>query len=308
MNKMGRFMRSLLTAGGIALAVQIFAVYVLAPRLPIVRGRPVVMATRTLELEAASCIELDNRDGSARFRARQAGPIAVTAEVRAYVSDKTGAAVARAYAETLIETVSDGAALRIVTEPGERPEGVEVQVDYTIEAPAGVSVSVDSVNGNVWVSRGFDAVRVTGQNCDVEIVEPAGPVTAHSANGRIRVLDAQADTSIDTLNGNVYAHMRAGALTARTTNGAIVARMLAPNANDFELESLNGGITLILSDGCAGQVDAETGLGIIRSDFPVDCTQGARRRRRLQGVIGEDGGRLVMRTLNGNIWIAGDRL
>ena len=76
---------------------------------------------------------------------------------------------------------------------------------------------------------------------------------------------------------------------------------------DFDLRSQNGGITLVMAEGCAGRVDAATGRGVVRSDFPVDCVGGVQTRRRLQGTIGSGPTELKMITLNGNLWIARSR-
>jgi DUF4097 and DUF4098 domain-containing protein YvlB len=98
--------------------------------------------------------------------------------------------------------------------------------------------------------------------------------------------------------------MTGGPLLAATTNGAIVARALNPGVTECTLSSQNGGITLVMDEGCSAAVEARTDRGSIRSDFPVDSTSGCSKRRHLQGTIGSGHTKVKMDTLNGNIWIA----
>ena len=304
---MKTFLRSLGTAVCIACAIQLFTIGVLAPRLPPVRGRPAVQEERELVLPGAPVFHLDNQDGSVQVRTHEQKATHVRAEARAYVRTRGANAVAQAYLATLIAVDATPEAVVIVSEPEERPDEVDVQIDYTVLVAEGTDVVVEGANGDVWISKGCGQVSVKGLNADIEIVEPGGSVTAQSTNGRIRVLDAVDDATLETVNGNVYAHMKAGALKAATTNGAIVAHMYDPESEAFDLSSRNGGITLVMGEGCSGEVEAATGRGVIKSDFPMDGSVGTRRRRHLKGTIGSGHTCVVMHTLNGNIWIARGR-
>jgi len=305
--EMRTFLRSLITALCIAGAVQLFTVGVLAPRLPPVMGQPAVQEDRTLVLPSAALFRLDNQDGSVHVHTHKRDDIRVQAEARAYTREDDAYPIAERYVASLIAVDATPEVLAIVTEPEERPDAVEIQVDYTILVPERTDITIEGANGNVWVSKGCGCVTVHGRNTDIEIVEPQGSVRAQSTNGRIRVVDAVDDTTLETVNGNVYAHMNAGALRAVTTNGAIVAHMRQPLCGDFNLSSQNGGITLVMSEGGSGRVEASTGRGVIKSDLPVDVSSGVRKRRHLQGAIGPGNTKLIMNTLNGNIWITRSR-
>jgi len=305
---MRTFLRSFLTAVGIAAAVLCVTVGVLAPRLPPILGRPTVEHERTLVLPGADLFRLDNRDGSVRVRTHLLDEIRVQARARAYCREASAYAIADPYVASLIAAHATAGEVSIVTEPEERPDAVDVlRVDYAILVPERTDVAIYGANGNVWISKGCGRVTVEGRNTDIEIVEPLGPVAARSTNGRIRVLDAEHDTTLETVNGNVYVHMKAGALRAATTNGAIVAHRLQPQCGDFDLRSQNGGITLVMHAGGSGRVEATTTRGAVKSDFDVDTTAGTRQRRHLHGTIGSGDTDLVMHTLNGNIWIARSR-
>ncbi|MDQ1258107.1 MAG: hypothetical protein QG656_2716 [Candidatus Hydrogenedentes bacterium] len=301
------FLRSLFTAVGIAGAVQLFAIGALAPRLPAVLGRPAVETERALTLPGAASLSLLNVDGSVHIRTHALDGIEVQASIRAYVRETENETLAQNYVASLIATDVQPESVSIVTEPGERPDAIEIQADYNILVPMGTDIAVAGANGNVWVSAGCGRVKVHGCNADIEVVEPRGLVTAESTNGRIRVLDAVGGAEVSTVNGNVYAYIKGGGLRASTTNGAIVAHRLVPGTGGFDLSSANGGITLVMADECAGRVDAETNRGLVKSDFPLTGASTVTKRRQLQGDIGSGDTTLKMRTLNGNIWIARNR-
>jgi len=305
---MMRFLRSLVAAGIVAAVVLWFSVQVLAPNLPRIVGPPQVHEHREFRLPSAPRIHLLNDDGAVQVHATSHQGIRVQADVRVYAQSSSSKMLAQVYAASLIYTTADAESVRIVTEPRERPDDLEVRVDYNLLVPSGADVRVEGSNGNVWVSKGCGQVTIQGRNTDIDITEPSGTVEAHSTNGRIRLVDAPTDAMLETVNGSVYAHILGGTLRATTTNGAIVARVLNPHVKTCDLTTQNGGITVILDDRCSARIDAETGRGAITSDFAVATPPDSPKRHRLRGLIGEGRIGLKMATLNGNIWITRNSL
>ncbi len=301
---MTKLLRSLLTAALVAVAVQCVTVGIIAANLPRVVGPPAISVNRNLRLPAVSKILINNRDGDIRVRTAETDEVLLDATVKAYARLGMEQEAVRQYIESTVIVSSEEDVLHVTTEPGQRPDMLDLQADYSILVPIGTDVQVDGANGNVWVSKDCGAVSIRGRNADVEVVEPRGPVVAESTNGRIRVLDAPRGATIRTVNGNVYAHMLGGDLDAATTNGVIVARVLDPSVKRCRLTSQNGGITVVLSDQCSASVDAVTERGTVSSAFLVDSTSGVQRRQRLRGTIGKGDTALQLDTLNGNIWIA----
>lgn len=300
-------MRSLITALLIAATVLLFSVRLLAPLLPPVVGPPDMRDARSLKFPDSNELRLHNADGAVHVRTHPDAAyaeIAIEVDIRAYFRSGQKVPDARAYVASLVEAHSSPELLDVVTEPSDRPMDMDIRVDYSIVVPQGTDIEVVGSNGNVWISKGCGRVTVRGGNTDIEIVEPAGPVIAQSTNGRIRVVDAAHDTVLETVNGNIYAHMRGGSLQATSANGHIVARVLERDVKAFDLTSQNGGITIVLRDDCSVVLEASTGRGIIRSDFPIDGKTGIQSRRHLRGSIGGGDTKLNAETLNGNIWVA----
>ncbi len=303
---MGRFWRSLGLAAGIAVVVQGFTIGVIAPQLPRVVGPPDVVRVKNLRLTKAPGFHLVNADGAVLIESNETQEIVVNATIYAYSRDEEYAASVEKYTDSVVSVTVDPTKVVLVTEPEERPDYLDLRVDYEISVPVGTDVRVEGANGNVRISKGCGQVAVYGGNTDIDINRPLGGVVAKSTNGRIRVWDASHDAMIETVNGNVYTHMQGGSLWASTTNGAIVARVLKPDVARCNLSSLNGGITLSLAQGCSARMDASTERGMVRSDVPVQYTEGGNRRRHLRGDIGDGLTKVSMETINGSIWIKRD--
>lgn len=298
------YLRSIVTAGLIAVVVLFLSVRGIAPSLPRVVGRADVRETRSFSWDDATAVRLTNADGSVRVLAQDRQGIAAEVDVRIYSLEAGDPSAAREYASTLCGEEASEGVVDFVAEPLERPDSVEVVTDCTLLVPFGTDVEIHIANGNASVSSECGKVEVRGRNTDITIKKPRGMAVAETTNGRIRLVDAPQGGRLHTVNGNVYAHMLGGTLEAATTNGLIVAHVLAPEVTAFDLTSQNGGITVVMGEDGSADVEARTARGGIRSDFPVDTPEGAARRRSLRGRIGAGATRLRLDTLNGNIWLA----
>lgn len=300
-------LRSLATAAMIAAVVLLFAIHVVAPILPPVVGPPDIRETKQLKLPSAKQLQISAVDGAVKVWTHpdaQVDQVDVTADIRVYLRPKADTDLAKRHVARLVNAyVSDGV-LSVISEPVDRPENMDIRINYTIIVPPETDIDVTGSNGNVWISKGCGRVAVRGDNSDIEIKQPGGMVVAESINGRIRVLDAPSDAKLSTTNGNIYAHMLGGTLEARTMNGHIVARVLEQAVDRFDLMSQNGGITLVLHEDAKARVDVQTVRGSIRTDFDIVNELGAGSYKHFRGRIGEGGPELTASTVNGNIWIA----
>ena len=295
-------LKSFATALFIAAAVQCFTIGVLAPVLPRQVCRPAIEETREFAFEAVPALELNNADGAIVVNAG-GNQIEVSAHIRVYCSSQHQE-LARSYVDALFRTDTDGHRVSIVTEPGFRPDELDLSVDYTFHVPPGTDFSVHGPNGNVRIAKGCGRAGISGNNRDIKIESPTGPVDVDITNGRIEVYDATTDARLRTVNGKIYVHMQGGRLDASTTNGNIVAALLTPEVTVCELKSMNGGITLVLPENFSAQVEAVTGRGVVKSDFAVKPLLGHQRQRQMRGIIGSGQTRLALNSLNGNIWLA----
>ena len=294
--------RSAATAVFIALAIQIFTVGILAPRLPREVCRPGLQLEETFVLSAAPVLRLVNTDGGVRIHpSTMQQDIVVRARVRAYTTNSEGLALAEAYVPSLFAIQESPELVSIVTEPGTRPDPVDLRVDYMIEVPRGMDIAVDVANGNVWIAEGCRNISVEGNNSDVEVVGPSGAVSIKTINGRIRAHECRADTTLETVNGSIQTSLTGGALQASTITGGIVATLLDSSVEMCDLTSLNGSITLVMSDQHAVDVTATTERGLVRTEIPMDSEGGILRRRMIRGTIGTGDTIVAVNSMNGDI-------
>ncbi len=296
-------LRSVILAAAIAASIQCFTVGFLAPYLPREICRPLVRSSRTFTFPATRRLHVNNADGTVRTMTVPGDTVQVVADIRAYVPSRDMRETARAYLKTLLVEERRGDTLILRTEPGQRPDAVDLRVDYAIRMPEGTDVLIEGINGNVEVGEGAGQVTVRGGNTDVRISAPRGTVTVKTTNGRIRLYDAPVDASLVTINGSIYVHISGGSLKATTTNGQIVANLLSDKVLACDLNATNGGVTLAMPADCSAKVNATTLRGVVRSDFTLVNNGASVKRRSLRGTIGEGGTALSLHSLNGNIWL-----
>lgn len=296
--------RSAVTALVVAAAVQSFTVGVLSKKISLDVCRPGVAETRSLDFDGGKALTLKNSDGAVKVTVGTGTSISVSVEIRAYVPSSDAQPIAEEYVKGLIASTQTGDSVSITTEPGTRPDELDLRVDYFIEVPEGTDLTIAGSNGNVWVAKGCNDVDIQGNNSDIELNAPTGIVHAKSANGRIRVNGTTKSTTVETVNGSIYATVMGGELKATTANGNISTTVAEQTVRSCDLTAMNGGITLLLAENCSAQVDATTGRGVVSTAVPVSAASGASKRRELRGSIGDGGTRVNLNSLNGNISIA----
>jgi DUF4097 and DUF4098 domain-containing protein YvlB len=159
----------------------------------------------------------------------------------------------------------------------------DVQVEFTVEVPAGVNFVGRSTNG-----------AVSAENL------PAS-VEAYTTNGNVRIQGGSRAVA-RTTNGSVTIRT-SGDADARTTNGNITAELGSlAGTTPLSFATTNGSISITLPADAGVDIDARTSNGRINTDFPL-TVQGSQTRNRLSGVIGGGGRTVELRTTNGGIRI-----
>ena len=140
----------------------------------------------------------------------------------------------------------------------------EVEMHYIVRVPAGAKLNVDDVNGNV---------TVTG---------------------------ADADSKIETVNGDVIFD-GVGASSLQTVNGKIVATFSGATwQGTMSVQTVNGSVELTFPADLSADVSGETVSGNINSSFPITIDQGFGPKS-FKGRIGAGGRKLKIETVNGGI-------
>lgn len=151
-------------------------------------------------------------------------------------------------------------------------EGVEVAVEYRIRVPRDAQVRrVATVNGGLHVTGISNAGELRTVNGNVELFDSAGRISAHTTNGNLRLelnrFDKQSSLNAETVNGSVMIGVPPGA---------------------------------------GGAIDVTTLNGDFRSDIPVTL-EGTFGPREIHGTLGQGGGPIRVRTVNGGIRVVATR-
>lgn len=175
---------------------------------------------------------------------------------------------------------------------------IEIEITHTANS---IVIETDLPDSDRWYKFGGDGGQVTYEitvpeetnldsietvNGDVEISRVSGDVEAESVNGDLDISDLVADASFSTVNGDIEASFAnldgEQNVKAETVNGGITFRV--PKNADVEIsaDTLNGGIN-------ARDFGLETDKGFVGSD--------------LNGSIGSGSARMNVDTVNGSIKI-----
>lgn len=233
--------------------------------------------SRTYQVPAGGRLELINVNGRITAEASEGTTVEVRAERSAKAATDEGARSLLDRIE-MREEVGEGRVRVEVRTP--RISGPSShQIQWTVKVPRGVNVDLRTVNGGIKL-QGLD-----------------GEVRARSTNG-----------------GITGAALLATAVDASVTNGGVEIALAHPaTTGTFELEAVNGGISLRLPPTSKADLTARTvngGIAVQDLDVQVSGDEQGRRdgatlafRRRLDGQLNGGGARVSLSTVNGGVKI-----
>jgi DUF4097 and DUF4098 domain-containing protein YvlB len=214
---------------------------------------------------------------------------------------------------------------------GER--GISARVDYVITVPAGASVSVKSISGDVVVGGVRGEVRAETVSGDVDVSNAANVALAKTVSGDVMARDIGGATTLvlGTVSGTVIASgLKVRALEAGSVSGdvrlsgmqveRVEAKSVSGNiefdaplakAGRYEFTSHSGNVRVVISGGTGFELDADTFSGSVRSDVPVTLrtvgrTEPGRRgtsNRAIRGSYGDASAILSIRSHSGSVVI-----
>lgn len=205
---------------------------------------------------------------------------------------------------------------------------INVSVAYTVTAPAGTRVSIDSISGSVRVTDIKGDINANSISGDVRIGGAGRIGTAKSISGTVEITDTQADGAVagssvsgdvifrrvtarrmdgGSVSGNVKLEdVQCERVSAQTTSGSVAFSGALARSGRYELKSFSGEVRLLLSGNTGFEVDAHSFSGEVRArDFSITPRGGASRNRRaLSGTHGDGAAVLDLTTFSGSIVIS----
>ena len=175
------------------------------------------------------------------------------------------------------------------------------RASFTVQVPAGVQVEANTGNGEISVNGAGNDVRANSGNGKILISGTDGRVTANTGNGEVIVEGARGEVDVSTGNGNVRVSTSTGPVNANSGNGDIIISMeRVSRAADMKFSTGNGEIVLSVPTDFGAELDASTGSGRITTHLPMRI-QGRIDPHSVRGTLGNGGGRLSLRSGNGDI-------
>ncbi len=158
--------------------------------------------------------------------------------------------------------------------------GTSRGVAFTVLAPRGAKMGLQSVNGSV------------------EVEAPGSDVTAETVNGAVRVQGA-AILSATTVNGKILFDVD-NLRSVETTNGSVEGAIRAAKPSAGSAETVNGSATIKFPPSAAFHLDMENVNGSIASEFAG--VEGSAHSK--EGDVNGGGARIKIETVNGAVTVA----
>ena len=205
---------------------------------------------------------------------------------------------------------------------------VNVSVAYTVTAPAGTRLSVESISGSVKVSDITGDVSASTISGSVRISGASRISAAKTISGMVEIVDAQTDGALEsssvsgdvvlrrvqarrveasTVSGNIkIEELQCERVEASSTSGSVGYTGSLARGGRYEFNAFSGEVRLALSGNTGFQIDANSFSGNINTgDFQITTrgTSDGRRGRRteLSGTYGDGSAILDLTTFSGSI-------
>ena len=159
------------------------------------------------------------------------------------------------------------------------------------------SILIEGASGRLELRTGDGAIRAS---------EVSGELVLNTGDGSVTVDRAEGRLALETGDGGVNVEGKLSVVKMHTGDGSIVYRAEpgAEMAEDWEISTGDGSVSLYLPAGFNADLDAHTGDGSIRNNLDIADRRSDpedRDRRSLRGRLGEGGRRLRVRTGDGSI-------
>jgi hypothetical protein len=151
-----------------------------------------------------------------------------------------------------------------------------IHADVTAQSQAGRceiaeidgSLRLDSRSGTVEVRAVTGDVSIDSRSGRVEVEDIGGHAQVRSRSGSVSVRDVEGAARIESRSGRVQVEDVRGPVAARAHSGAFEYR--GRIAQPMDIDVYSGAVRLAVTRDSAFYMDAETHVGSIRSELPVD--------------------------------------
>jgi DUF4097 and DUF4098 domain-containing protein YvlB len=158
--------------------------------------------------------------------------------------------------------------------------------------------NAETSGGSVRLTDCDGAINVRTSGGRIDADGGRGSLHAETAGGQMSVRKFDGRIDIASNGGQLRLEEIAGPVNAKTLGGAINASI--STANDVKLETNAGAITVAVPANVGFNVDAQSAVGDVSTEFPVNAQR--KDREMLLGQINGGGKALFLRTSAGSIY------
>lgn len=171
-----------------------------------------------------------------------------------------------------------------------------------------VFIEVESDESHVSVQTRYPQGDAAEVNVEYHVLVPYRVMLSNVAtvNGSVVVRGISGGGEIHSVNGNLDITESSGRFNARTMNGNVQLKLQHLSSGDapMRVETVNGSVVLGLPDDARADLYAKSTNGELHSELPVKTGRlGGSPGRQLHVTLGLGGGPIVLRNVNGGIWV-----
>jgi putative adhesin len=156
------------------------------------------------------------------------------------------------------------------------------------------SIDANNVNDDVRASSGSGAVSITKAKGAVSANAISGSTLVTNPGGRVEAVTASGSIDVQGANSDVKAHAASGRISVRGN----------PVGNSYwDLKTASGTVQIAVPPAANFHLSAEAVSGEIRADIPIVVEE--QSKHSLRARMGDDGGRVEVHTVSGEIQIRG---
>lgn len=287
--------------------------------------------TKTFRVGRAGSLDLSNVSGDITVTAGPGEDIVIDATKRT----RQGADAQRELQSVTIEAVERAGRVEVHTRYPERASNIHTSVDYVVTVPAGASVNVHSLAGDIHVTGVKGALRADAISGDVGIENADQIEQLKSFSGDVTVSGgAGTDVRVSVINGDLtLRNVKARSLDVTAVSGDVKVidaaadragvktfsggiEYTGPFAHNgrYDFRTHTGDVRLMVTSDTGFEITADTFDGSIQSAVPLTLKGGelpaprGRRavlvRREMKGTYGDGSALVTVSTFSGDVTLA----
>jgi DUF4097 and DUF4098 domain-containing protein YvlB len=196
-----------------------------------------------------------------------------------------------------------------------------INEDVTVHVPAGTSVDVVSVSGDLSIEKVSGRFKVRTVSGEVDVHGCSGHLSLTATSGDIRIQDLKDDLSLKTVSGEVVGSnisgkllegktvsgsitltkVDAGQVRLKTVSGEVTLDGKFAADGSVKISTLSGDISLVFPQKAGFDVSARSRSGDVSSDFDLKVEESGEHR--LEAKAGSGGTDIDLNSFSGDIRI-----